>query len=91
MRTADRADGAARIIAGGMAAIFALSALLILLMALDGAHVGTSGEGTPSESLWAAAACAAGAAFGLLYAWKGGAWMRGLLGLAAWPTRGRRD
>lgn len=83
----ERAEPLFRVVAGAMAAVFASLAVLMVLVALDG----STGAGTRGGEWWAAGACAAAAAYGAAYAWKGGRWLRGLLGRAAWPTRARRE
>ena len=87
----ERAEPALRLIAAGMAVVFASTAVVMVLVAMDESTWAAAAVGSRSEGLWAAAACIAGAAFGVVYAWKGGRWIRGLLRRAAWPSSPRRD
>ena len=85
----DRLEPTARVIAAGMAVLFAAAAFIMLVVAVDPSAWATAGVTSRSEALWAALASVAAAAFGVIYAWKGGRWIDGLLGRAAWPARNR--
>lgn len=83
----ERAEPVFRVVAGAMAAVFASIAVLLVLAALDGPVEGVSG----GDVWWQVLVCVGGASYGAVYAWKGGSWIRALLGRAAWPARARRD
>jgi hypothetical protein len=85
----DRLEPIARVVAAGMAALFAAAAVSMLLVAMHPSAWAAADVSSRSEALWASLAAVAAAAFGVIYAWKGSRWIEGLLGRVAWPTRNR--
>ena len=57
----ERAQPVLRVIAAGMAVVFACTAAPMVLVAMDESTWATAGVGLRTEALWAAAVCVAGA------------------------------